>query len=289
MAVHQQAGRCRAFAVALAGLLIAGAAATGCAGRGAAADDRSAAARVAPAVSLGEVRRAADVLVRSRSSLAGTSMETVVGGTRVVIRGRGGFDYVRRQGRLRVVLPEDAAGDAGHRPITELLAPGALYMKNRGAGVPADKWVRVDTEHLSDGNLLTGGATDPLSAAQLLRGAESVSYVGRDRVGGVSVRHVRGTASIARAAEATENGRGALTSAARGFSTDTVRFDAWFDASGRLRKVRHRFQFSPAPGVPRQAAEVVSTVLLHGFGAAIEVDLPDEADIYSGRIAVPEA
>ena len=289
MAERQHVRRCRAVAVAVAGVLIAGGAAAGCAGRGAVADDRPAAARVAPAVSLEEVRRAADVLVRSRSSLAGTSMETVVGGTRVVIRGSGGFDYVRRLGRLRVVLPKDAAGDAGHRPITELLAPGALYMKNRGAGVPADKWVRVDTEHLSDGNLLTGGATDPLSAAQLLRGAASVSYAGRDRVRGVSVRHVRGTASIARAARASESGHGALTAAAKGFSTDTVRFDAWFDASGRLCKVRHRFQFSPAPGVPRQASEVVSTVLLYDFGAAVEVDLPDEADIYAGRIAVPEA
>ncbi|MCM2577341.1 hypothetical protein [Streptomyces meridianus] len=288
MAEHQYVGRRRAVAVAVAGALIVGGAGSGCAGRGAVADDRPAAARVAPAVSLAEVRRAADVLIRSRSSLAGTSIETVVGGTRVVIRGRGAFDYVRRLGRLRVVLPRDAAGDAGHRPITELLAPGALYMKNRGAGVPADKWVRVDTGHLSDGNLLTGGATDPLSAAQLLRGAGSVSYVGRDRVLGVGVRHVRGTASIARAAQASEDGRGALTSAAKGFSTDTVRFDAWFDADGRLRKVRHRFQFSPAPGAPRQAAEVVSTVLLYDFGAAVEVDLPDEADIYTGRIAVPE-
>lgn len=289
MAVHQHVGRRRAVAVAVAGTLLAGGAATGCAGRGAAADDRPAAARVAPSVSLGEVRRAADVLIRSRSSLASTSMETVVGGTRVVIRGRGGFDYEHGLGRLRVVLPKDAAGAAGHRPITELLAPGALYMKNRGAGVPADKWVRVDTTQLSDGNLLTGGATDPLSAAQLLRGAGSVSYVGRTRVGGVSVRHVRGTASIARAAKVSERGHGALTAAAQGFSTDVVRFDAYFDAAGRLRKVRHRFRFSPAPGAPQQAAEVVSTVLLFDFGAAVEVDLPDEADIYAGRIAVPGA
>lgn len=299
MAVHQHGRGRRSVAVAAAGALLAIGAATGCAGRGAVADDRPAAVRVASEVSLGEVRRAADVLVRAGSSRAGTSMETVVGGTRVVIRGRGGFDFERGMGRLRVVLPGDAAGGTGHRPITELLAPGALYMKNRGAGVPADKWVRVDTTQLSDGNLLTGGATDPLVAARLLRGAESVAYVGRDRVRGTSVRHVRGATSLARAAEASEEaGRGALTAAANGFAADEVRFDAWFDAQGRLRKVRYRFPFPAEPSAPsapaartaasRQAQEVVSTVQLHGFGSAVDVELPAEEDIYAGRIAVPE-
>ncbi len=72
----------------------------------------------------------------------------------------------------------------GHRPITELLTPGALYMKNRGAGVPDGKWVRIDTTALKDGNLVTGGVTDPMAAAELLRGASDVTYAGEDRAGG---------------------------------------------------------------------------------------------------------
>ncbi|MFK4211663.1 hypothetical protein [Streptomyces sp. NPDC030920] len=210
-----------------------------------------------------------------------TAMETAAGGTRVTIRGRGSYDFRSGRGRLTVVLPKDAAGEDEHRPITELLAPGALYMRNRGAGVPADKWVRVDTTTLADGNLVTGGVTDPMAAAELLRGARRVTYVGRTVLAGVPVRHYRGTAEIGLAARGAGPGsRGALTAAAKGFRTDTVPFDAYLDDQGRLRKVRHRFSFANE-GPP---VAVVSTTLLFGFGAPVSVRLPDGRDIYTGRI-----
>ncbi|MET8742728.1 hypothetical protein [Streptomyces sp. NPDC004728] len=210
-----------------------------------------------------------------------TSMETAAGGTRVTIRGRGTYDFRNRTGRLTVVLPEDAAGEDEHRPITELLAPGALYMMNRGAGVPADKWVRVDTTTLKDGNLVTGGVTDPMAAAELLRGARQVTYVEKTVLAGVAVRHYRGTADIGLAArEAAPGSRGALAAAAKGFSRVTVPFDAYLDEQGRLRKVRHRFSFANKG----PAVEVVSTTLLYGFGVPVSVRLPDGRDIYTGQI-----
>ncbi|MFF2330160.1 MULTISPECIES: hypothetical protein [unclassified Streptomyces] len=210
-----------------------------------------------------------------------TSMETAAGGTRVTITGRGIYDFRTQVGRLTVVLPKDAAGEDEHRPITELLAPGALYMMNRGAGVPEDKWVRIDTTTLEDGNLVTGGATDPMAAAELLRGARQVAYVGETDLAGVAVRHYRGVAEIGRAArDASPKSRGALAAAAKGFHTDTVSFDAYLDEQGRLRKVRHRFTFANRG----PAVEVVSTTLLSGFGVPVSVRLPDDRDIYTGRI-----
>lgn len=134
-------------------------------------------------------------------------MEMATGGTRVTIRGQGVYDFRKQTGRLKVLLPQDPAGAAEHRPITELLSPGALFMKNRGAGVPADKWVRVETAGLTDGNLVTGGATDPYAAAELLRGARSVTYVGKTEVAGISVRHYRGTADLGTAARDASAGR----------------------------------------------------------------------------------
>ncbi|MFJ1840757.1 MULTISPECIES: hypothetical protein [unclassified Streptomyces] len=210
-----------------------------------------------------------------------TSMETAAGGTRVTIRGRGTYDFRHRTGRLTVVLPEDAAGEDEHRPITELLAPGALYMMNRGAGVPEDKWVRVDTTTLEDGNLVTGGVTDPMTAAELLCGARQVTYLGRTELAGVAVRHYRGVLDIGRAArEASPESRGALTAAAEGFRAHAVPFDAYLDEQGRLRKVRHRFTFADKG----PAVEVVSTTLLYGFGVPVSVRLPDDRDIYTGKI-----
>ncbi|MEV0642339.1 hypothetical protein AB0I77_46990 [Streptomyces sp. NPDC050619] len=258
---------------------------SGCSGTGAAAEDD----RAGDPVEV--LHRAADTLVSAGSSKARTSMEMATGGTRVTIRGEGVYDFRERLGHLKVQLPQDPAGSSEHRPITELLAPGALFMKNRGAGVPADKWVRVDTGTLSDGNLVTGGATDPLAAAEVLRGTRTATYVGRTEVAGIAVRHYRGTADLVRAArDASAANKGPLAAAAKGFATAEVPFDVYLDDEGRIRKVRHRFSFvsgeRSGEGERREeSVAVASTTLLYDFGAAADVRLPAADDIYAGKIA----
>ncbi|MFJ8538640.1 hypothetical protein [Streptomyces sp. NPDC093591] len=261
-----------------AGILCVCLTGSGCAQSGIAAED----AREGEAVQT--VRNAADALVGARSSKARTSMEMAAGGTRVTIRGEGVYDFGKQLGRLRVLLPHDPAGTPEHRPIVELLAPGALFMKNRGAGVPADKWVRVDTRSLSDGNLVTGGATDPFAAAEVLRGARTAAYVGEDKIAGTPVRHYRGTADLGIAArDASEGNKESLAAAAKGFASDQVPFDVYLDDAGRIRKVRHRFSF--VNGQQNNAVAVASTTLLYDFGAPVDVRLPDGDDIYAGKIA----
>ncbi|MEU4010572.1 hypothetical protein [Streptomyces pseudogriseolus] len=257
-----------------------------CLGLGAAGCARSdAVAQGPPAGDPVEVlRTAADALVEAGSSQTRTSLEMATGGTRVTIRGEGVYDYRKRLGRLKVRLPQDPAGAAEDRPITELLAPGALYMKNRGAGVPDDKWVRVDTATLSDGNLVTGGATDPFAAAEVLRGTRAATFVGRTEVAGARVRHYRGTADLEAASQAaSEVNRGPLGAAATGFATARVPFDVYLDDEGRIRKIRHRFSF--VNGERQEPVAVASTILLYDFGAPADVRLPADGDIYAGRIA----
>ena len=265
-------------AVVVVAVLMAGACAAGCSGGGSGPADALAADPV------GTLRRAPDTLVDTGSSKASTSMEMATGGTRVTIRGEGVYDFRGRLGRLRVLLPQDPAGTSEHRPITELLAPGALFMKNRGAGVPADKWVRVDTAGLSDGNLVTGGATDPLAAAEVLRGTRTATYVGVTELAGTEVRHYRGTADLTAAARsASAANRGVLAAAAKGFATAAVPFDVYLDDEGRIRKVRHRFSF--VNGQQPGTVAVASTTLLYDFGVAADVRLPAARDIYAGKIA----
>ncbi|MEW1546228.1 hypothetical protein [Streptomyces tsukubensis] len=270
----------RGGAAAVVSVVFGAVVATGCSGGGGGPQAR-AGADERPGGGHPVLAAAVDRLLAAGSALARTSMETVTGGTRVTIQGDGGYDFRRRMGRLTVVLPRDPAGAEEHLPVTELLTPGALYMKNRGAGVPADKWVRIDTTTLEDGNLVTGGATDPLAAAELLRGARTARLVGHERYEGATVRHFRGTADIAYAARrARPHARGALAAAAKGFTTMTVPFDAYVDDAGRLRKVKHRFSFSNGT----ESAAVTSTTVLFGFGTPVTVRLPDPGDIYSGRI-----
>lgn len=253
-----------------------------CAGTGTAAEDEK---------SLGAeevVRQAADSLVRAGTSRARTAMEMVSGGTRITIYAEGGFDYGERVGELRVMPPMDE-----DKPVTELFLPGLLYMKDRGAGVPPDKWVRVEVSSLPDGNLVTGGATDPITAAELLRGVRQADDLGETEIDGEPVRHYRGVTDIAAAAEATSSAecRDQLTAAIGGFTETMVPFDAYLDESGTLRRIRHRFSFArpgSGPVVDKAAGavglEVTSTVTLYDFGSPVRVTPPEREDIYSGRV-----
>lgn len=275
---ERRRGRAGAAVVAAGVLAGAGLGTAGCSGGDAVAGD----SRGGDAVVV--LRQAAGRLVDAGSSKARTSMEMAAGGTRVTIRGAGVYDYRKRTGRLKVLLPQDPAGVAERRPITELLAPGALFMKNRGAGVPSDKWVRVDTRTLSDGNLVTGGATDPFTAAEVLLGTRTAAYVGRTEVAGTEVRHYRGTADLGDAARrASDGNKDSLKAAADGFATAAVPFDAYLDDEGRIRKVRHRFSF--LNGQQKSPVAVASTTLLYAFGAPARVRLPAAGDIYAGKIA----
>ncbi|MFC8079419.1 hypothetical protein ACFUN8_28260 [Streptomyces sp. NPDC057307] len=274
-----QQRRRRGVAVVAAAVTVVGvvAGAAGCSGsEGAMAEDR-------PPGDPAAVRGAADALVGAGSSKAKTSLVMATGGTRVTIRGEGRYDFRKRMGQLSVVLPKDPAGADEHRPISELLAPAALYMKNRGAGVPEDKWVMLDSTTLDDGNLVTGGATDPLTAAELLRAAEDVVLVGEQELAGVRVSHYRGVTDIGRAAkQAAPYAREALAAAARGFAEDAVPFDAYLDDAGRLRKVRHQFSYRNQG----RTVAVASTTLLYEFGVAVGVRLPPEDQIFTGKIKV---
>ncbi|MFE7116788.1 hypothetical protein ACFU99_15370 [Streptomyces sp. NPDC057654] len=265
---------------------------------GAATGDRAAAVRAVGALTPGEaldaVRHAADVLAGAGGARVRTYLETVSGGTRLTIAGSGGYGFGDSLGRLRVRVPDPgagaagaagAAGSEGSASITELFAPGALYMRNRGAGVPEDKWVRLATGSLGDGNLVANGATDPLAAAELLRGARRVEYAGSERSGGATVRHFKGSCDLGRAAEAASAGQQeALAAAAKGFFGRTVACDAYLDEQGRLRKVRHRFRVSDAE---HGAMDVASTVELYAFGTKVTVRLPAAGDIYTGKVVSP--
>jgi hypothetical protein len=103
-------------------------------------------------------------------------------------------------------------------------------------------------------------------------------------VAGVAVRHYRGTADLALAARsAPSSGAASLRAAVGGFATADVPFDVYLDDQGRIRKLRQRFSFA---GNHRDGAVAVyATTLLYGFGTPVSVTLPDEEDIYTGRIA----
>ncbi|MEV4560930.1 hypothetical protein AB0K51_28580 [Kitasatospora sp. NPDC049285] len=233
------------------------------------------------------VRSTADITGRTGSAHAVTELVTESADKKAVFNGSGGYDYVKRLGRLEVDVPPGAATTG---KITEVVLPGTVYLQNSGAKIPEGKWVKLDVRQLPDGNLVSSGATDPATAAGALRGAQHAELVGAETVEGVELKHYKGTLDLAAAADAT-GGRGAdgLRMAAQTFTVKEVPFEVWLDAQGRMHKVVETFGFAGVAGskAPKDQVKVVSTLTLHDFGKPVEAAEPAASEIYSMKAAAP--
>ncbi|MFJ2868621.1 hypothetical protein [Kitasatospora sp. NPDC087314] len=265
------------LAAALAGLSAGCAAGSG----GGSSDQQSGAPDQLAADPLTAVRNAADITGRTGSAHVATELLTESSEKKAAFTGTGGYDYVKRIGRLEVQVPPGAATTG---KIVEVVLPGTVYLQNSGAKVPEGKWVKLDVRQLPDGNLVSGGATDPATAAGALRGAQKADAVGTETVDGVSLHHYRGTLDLAKAADAT-GGRGGdgLRMGAQTFTVKEVPYDAWLDDQGRLHKVVEVFTFAGVAGSKeaKDQVKVTSTTSLTDFGKPVEAAEPAASDIYA--------
>ncbi|MEU9130214.1 hypothetical protein AB0D08_19260 [Kitasatospora sp. NPDC048540] len=227
------------------------------------------------------VRSAADITGRTGSVHLTTELVTESADKKAVFTGVGGYDYVKRIGRMEITVPPGAATTG---TIVEVVLPGTVYLQNSGAKIPAGKFVKLDVRQLPDGNLVSSGATDPAVAAGALRGVQRADLVGTETVGGVELQHYKGTLDLAKAADAT-GGRGAdsLRMGAQTFTVKEVPYEAWLDAQGRLHKVVETFDFTGVAGskAAKDQVKVVSTVSLGDFGKPVEAAEPAAGDIYA--------
>jgi hypothetical protein len=208
----------------------------------------------------------------------------------VTMTGEGLFDYTRRIGTLVLSAPP-GSGVSG--PLEEILTAEALYMKNASPQVPKDKWVRVGTTTLADGNLVSGGGTDPGTSFEMLRGAnDDVVLVGPENLQGVPVKHYKGTLDLKRARDlAPRELRPVLQAAVQSFATSTIPFEAYLDDQGRLRKVQEEFTLGAkgagGKAAPERTARIVSTAELFDFGVPVEVLVPGPEEIFTTAPAQP--
>ncbi|MEV7188994.1 hypothetical protein [Kitasatospora sp. NPDC093102] len=272
--------RSAAGAALIAAALAVGAAGCGGGSVSGSSDQQSGTPDRLAADPLTAVRNAADITGRTGSAHTATDLVTESADKKASFNGTGGYDYVKRIGRLEVQVPPGAATTG---KIVEVVLPGTVYLQNSGAKVPEGKWVKLDVRQLPDGNLVSSGATDPASAAGALRGAQKAEAVGTETVDGVALHHYRGTLDLAKAAEAT-GGRGGdgLRMGAQTFTVKEVPYDAWLDDQGRLRKVVEVFTFAGVAGSkePKDQVKVTSTTSLRDFGKPVEAAEPSASDIY---------
>jgi hypothetical protein len=231
----------------------------------------------------------------------------------LTMHGSGLVDFGKQVGAVDLTVPNGG--------LQEVLTPGTLYVRRapaaQNAASPVKGWTRMDTAKVSDGNLISGGATDPSLVFAMLGGTQQdVKYMGQDMVRGVPVAHYQGTLDLAQAAAAlTGDVKGiasgaasgaasakttgattaaaviqtpaaadekALGNAARAFATTKVPFDAYLDAQGRLRRFVANFSYLLAsPGKP--VVHVTSATELYSFGTPVTVVAPTGAPTASGK------
>jgi hypothetical protein len=275
-------------AAAMTGLLAGVLSGCSSAGSGSSSDAAAAAAKAGTADSLAAdpltaVRNAADITGRTGSVQDTTTLQTASPTKKVTLHGTGVYDYSTRLGRMEVTVPP---GGSTTGKLVEVVSPGIVYMQNSGAKVPAGKWVEVNVEQLADGNLVSSGATDPASAANALRGAQTAQLVGSSTVGGVLLKHYKGTLDLAKASSATGGGAGAgLALGARTFTVKQVPYEVWLDAHGRIHRITEIFTFSQVAGsaAAKDQVQVVSDSAFSGFGVPVKVSLPTSKDIYGSQ------
>lgn len=214
----------------------------------------------------------------------------------VTMHGSGLFDFDRQVGSLDLTMP---AGT-----LNEVLTPSMVWVRRAAtaatptaAAIPASPWSQTPTAKAADGDVISGGATDPSVVFAMLGGVQpGVEEVGQDVVRGVPVAHYQGTLDLAKAAAALTDPasaaqKQALTNAARAFRTTKVPFDAYLDAQGRLRRFVATFSFVGG-GASKPVAQVTSATELFAFGTPVTVGpaTPAPAPTPSGhRATTPSA
>ena len=227
------------------------------------------------------VRSAADITGRTGFVQDATTLTTVSAAKQMTLHGTAQYDYTTRLGRMVITIPP---GEGTTGRLTEVVSPGVVYMQNSGAKVPAGKWVEVDVQQLGDGNLVSSGATDPASAANALRGAQTAAQTGSSTDDGVVLKEYQGTLNLAMAATATGGGAATgLSLAAQTFTVKAIPYQVWLDPHGRIHKIVETFTFSEKPGstAPKDQVVVTSTSEFSDFGTPVQVSLPTPAEVYS--------
>jgi hypothetical protein len=196
----------------------------------------------------------------------------------LTMHGSGLFDFGRQVGSLDLTVPTGT--------LNEVLTPSMVWVRRAAtpatptaAAVPASQWSQTATATASDGDVISGGATEPSLVFAMLGGVQpGVQEVGQDIVRGVPVAHYQGTLDLAKAAAALTGadsaaGKQALTNAAHAFLTTKVPFDVYLDAQGRVRRFVASFSFAEG-GSSKPVAPVTSATELFAFGTPVTFAAP---------------
>jgi hypothetical protein len=202
----------------------------------------------------------------------------------VPITGR--VDFGRPAMEIKIDMGE-LLGGGGSSDMEMRLVDKVMYLR-MPAGLPnattnGKPWLKMDLSQYATSPILGGGASDPTSTLQYLRGAGDVTEVGKEELRGVATTHYHAEIDLVKAmakVPAADRDRAEAGVKALGRS---LPMDVWIDAEGRVRKT----SLDMTMQVAGRAAHAGETIEYLDFGAPVDIAAPPADDIGDFRSAFP--
>lgn len=222
------------------------------------------------------VRASAAKSTGTGSSKVALTSTTTIGDQDVTFSGEGSYDYAKRTGSLLFQVPGGDGTAAAGGTIEQRLVGDDLYL-----ALPQAKGVFYRLRLADVAGTSLGGSTDPTAALQVLQAVTDVEEVGEQEVRGEAATRYRGEYDVQDALAAAQGpAKTILQTALRAVSAETVQFEAWLDAEGRLVKLVQDLEGASTPD--GAAVQAQSTVELFEFGVPVTVTVPPAAQVRDG-------
>lgn len=154
------------------------------------------------------------------------------------------------------------------QPLETVSASGIVYIKATGLGVPAGKWLKIDSNDPANKDnpfAALAAISDPETALRAMGDLDSLELVGQEEVDGVDADHYKAVMNTASYADVL----GLPADAAAGLPK-TIPFDIWID--GENRPVKYDVSLS-AQGVTTSTSQTY-----YDYGADVDITVPEDSD-----------
>lgn len=230
--------------------------------------------------SLAVVTAAQDASQKAGSAKMSMTMAMKAGSESFTLTGGGAFDYVKKLGQMTMTMPNPAG--SGELSFDTVITDTALYLKIPGSN-PAKPWSKVDLTKQLGGSLssLTSNS-DPSSALEMLRGAKSVTTVGKEQVRGTATTHYKAVIDINKAMAKQPAGvQAKLKSYEKllGTQMTDLPIDVWIDDKGRPARFKMTMHIPASAQTGNEAVDMDMTIEMFDYGTPVTVTVPPASQV----------
>lgn len=150
-------------------------------------------------------------------------------------------------------------------------ASGVVYLKSAGLGVPAGKWLKIDSKDPANKDnpfAALAAISDPETALRAMGDLDSLELVGTEKMDGVDADHYKAVMNTKSYAKVLGLPADAATTLPK-----TIPFDIWID--GDNRPVKYDVSLS-VQGITTSTSQTY-----YDYGADVEVTVPEDSDTVS--------